>query len=44
MEKQHQGKWSPCMLADEHLEKVFHKQNMAEIHPLLLFRLCIYSL
>jgi hypothetical protein len=38
MEKQHQGKWSPCMLADKHLEEMFHRQNIAESHPLLLFR------
>jgi hypothetical protein len=27
-----------------HLEEMFHKQNVAKRHPLLLFRYCVYSL
>ena len=39
MEKWHEGKWSPSMLADYwwHLEQTFHWQNTAESYTLLLF-------
>jgi hypothetical protein len=36
MQKQYQGIWSPRMLIVEHFTGTFHRQNIAESHPLLL--------
>jgi len=45
-EKRYQETWSlVCWsIVAGHLEVPFHEQNIAESHPLLLCRLCIYSL
>jgi len=43
MEKQHQGKWSPCMLADGHLENMFHRQNIAESSTVTFQVMCLLS-
>jgi hypothetical protein len=32
------------LIIAEHLEETFNRQNIAESHPLLLFRFCTYSL